>query len=78
MTIDGKALAREFNSAIERHLVDFERQIRNDLDATGPEDEAALDRPPELGSAWSSEFAAKKSSSASGRPSLRGAISCGS
>jgi hypothetical protein len=37
---------------IERHLAALERHIREALAATGPEDDAALDRPPNPDAPW--------------------------
>lgn len=43
---------RELDAAIDRYLALLAAQIRHDIDATGPEDDAAMDRPPDPGSPW--------------------------
>jgi hypothetical protein len=43
---------RDIDTLIDRYLVALERKIRLDIAATGPEDDAALDRPPDPGSPW--------------------------
>jgi hypothetical protein len=40
------------DDVIERHLTALEHQMREALAATGPEDDAALDRPPDLDAPW--------------------------
>jgi len=54
MTLDqvlAESTAR-LDSIIERQLSDLEAQIRSDIATTGPENEEALDRPPDPDSPW--------------------------
>lgn len=44
--------ARGLDEVIERQLVELEARLRVDVAATGPEDEDALDRPPDPESPW--------------------------
>lgn len=44
--------ARELDATITRYLSLLERLLRLDVAATGSEDQAALDRPPDPGSPW--------------------------
>ena len=47
------ALAAErLDQFFAAHLTAIEARVRADIAATGPEDEAALDRPPDPASAW--------------------------
>jgi hypothetical protein len=54
MTLDEAMarVARELDIIIESRLQALEARIRADCAATGPEDEDALDRPPDLDSPW--------------------------
>ena len=53
MTADAiDQLEREIDGLIDRYLVAIERRLRADVAATGPEDDDALDRPPDPGSPW--------------------------
>jgi hypothetical protein len=45
-------VAHEIDRVIERRLHTMEQQLRRDIALTGPEDEAALDRPPDPTSPW--------------------------
>ena len=44
--------AHEIDTLIERYLKAHEALIRHDIAVTGPEDEEALDRPPDPDSPW--------------------------
>jgi hypothetical protein len=44
--------AHELDTLIERYLKVLETRIRLEITLTGPEDEAALDRPPDPESPW--------------------------
>jgi hypothetical protein len=47
------AAAVELDALIDRYLVALERRMRHDIAATGPEDQDALDRPPDPRLPWS-------------------------
>jgi len=54
MTIDDamETVTRQLDALIDQRLQTIEAQIRRDLAATGPEDDEALDRPPDLEADW--------------------------
>jgi hypothetical protein len=55
LTKDGHpadARARALDAAINRNLLAYEAQLRQDVTLTGKEDQEALDRPPDPGSSW--------------------------